>query len=101
MCVMIIYEPRLLVCLIQCQLLFEQGFSLFLVLLPTSPSKSTWVWEYLIVAREREKISKRAFLSQFQDSNPCKIYSKNVTGLTSHPHFRDDKAGGVRRVHYY
>lgn len=84
MLVEMIYKPCA-PCPIQCRLIFEQGFSLFFLLLPTSPSKSTWVWEYLIVPGEREKISKRAFLSQFQDSSPFEMYGKNKTGFISHP----------------
>jgi hypothetical protein len=46
---------------IHCRPVSERGVSLFLLLLPTSPSRSTWVWEYLIVAREEKEQAKEHF----------------------------------------
>lgn len=57
MFVKMIYKPFQMY-LFRCRLISEQEFSLFLLLLPTSPSKNTWVWEYLIVAREEKEQKK-------------------------------------------
>lgn len=49
-----IYKPYQ-VFLVQCRLISEQGFSLFLWWLPASPSKNTWEWECLVVATEQKE----------------------------------------------
>lgn len=55
-----IYKP-LQIHLIHFLLISEKGFFLFLLWLPTSPSKNTWVWGYLTVAREEKEETKEHF----------------------------------------
>lgn len=98
MFVKMIYKP-LQLCLIHCRLIVEQGFSLFLLLLPTSPSENTSVWGYLTVAREEKAEEHFGHDSRTQIHLKYTVRTRaSETRFTSHPHLRGDEASGVKTV---
>lgn len=93
-----IYKP-LQIHLIHFLLISEKGFSLFLLWLPTSPSKNTWVWGYLTVAREEKEETKEDFGHNSRTQihvKPTVRTRASETHSTSYPHLQGEEASGVK-----